>query len=235
MTEETRQRAVSYLLGEFGESDAAAFERELAGDPELGAMVDELRPVVGRLEGLPDEAWDQVEPPPLVMPGTPPDTGRTPVPTSPRRGFGWLRAGTGLAASAIILALGVLIGSQIDDSGRPDPAPERTLALKSFGDAPAGASGKVDLVSSGGDAATVDVSGLRPTGDSEFYELWLLGEEGELVALGSFRVEPDGHSRIEVPLPVDPDDYQYFDVSVQPDNGDPDHSGVSVLRGVTSA
>ncbi|MGK2931585.1 MAG: anti-sigma factor domain-containing protein [Solirubrobacterales bacterium] len=235
MTDETRQRAVTYLLGELGESEAAAFERDLLANPELTALVEQLRPVVGKLEGLPDEAWEPAEPPPLVMPGTAPEAVRTPAASSPRRGFRWLRAGAGLAASAAILAVGVLIGFQLDDSGPSEPAPQRTLALDSFGEAPAGASGKIDLVSSEGDAATVDVSGLRPTGDSEFYELWLLGEEGELVALGSFRVEPDGHSRIEVPLPVDPDDYQYFDVSVQPDNGDPGHSGVSVLRGLTSA
>ena len=82
---------------------------------------------------------------------------------------------------------------------------------------------------------TLDVSGLPQSGDREFYELWLLGEKGELIALGSFRVPPDGSSTIEVPLPVDPDRYRYFDVSIQPENGDPQHSGRSVLRGLTSS
>ena len=70
--------------------------------------------------------------------------------------------------------------------------------------------------------------------DSEFYELWLLGKEGELVSLGSFRVGEEGQSQIEVPLPVNPGKYEYFDVSIQPENGSPDHSGRSVLRGSTS-
>jgi len=129
----------------------------------------------------------------------------------------------------------VLIGTQIGDDAQPGSGPtEETLALSSIGEeAPAGATGEVSLTSSEEDAVTLDVSGLDPTPEDEFYELWLLGEEGELVALGTFRVEPDGESRIEVPLPVNPDDYEYFDVSIQPDNGDPSHSGRSVLRGLT--
>lgn len=234
MIEERRQRVVEFLLGELDVADCAAFERESSGDPELAAMVDELRPIVGRLESLPDESWEPVEPPPLVMPGSAPETGRPrPVPSPGRAGFGWLRAGAGLAAAFVILAAGVLIGLQFDGSDPADPGPDRTLALSSFGDAPAGATGEVALASSSGDAATVDVSGLRPTGPSKFYELWLLGDDGRLVALGSFRVKPNGRSQIKVPLPVNPDDYRYFDISVQPDNGDPEHSGVSVLRGVT--
>ncbi|MDQ2621884.1 MAG: anti-sigma factor [Actinomycetota bacterium] len=240
MSEERRQRAVEYLIGELDDTDRAAFETECRTDPELARLVEELRPVVTRLETLPDEAWESPEPPPLVMPGVAPD--RVPVEARPaptvRRGFGWLRVGAGFAAAVLILATGVLIGTQLggEDSSGPS-APQEVLALESVPgpDTPAGASGRVSLASSSEDAVTLDVSGLKPTGPDEFYELWLLGEEGELVALGTFRVEPDGESQIEVPLPVSPGDYQYFDVSIQPDNGDPSHSGRSVLRGVTKA
>jgi anti-sigma-K factor RskA len=106
--------------------------------------------------------------------------------------------------------------------------------MDSLGEAPAGASGQVSLASSAEDPVTLTVKGLKPSPESEFYELWLLGKDGELVSLGSFRVGGDGDSRIEVPLPVDPDRYEYFDISIQPENGSPDHSGRSVLRGPTS-
>lgn len=237
MSEERRQRAVEYLIGEMDESGRAAFEAECRTDTGLVQLVEELRPVVNRLEALPEDAWHAPEPPPLVMPGSPPEVPPAAAkPASPRRaGFGWLRVGAGFAAALVILAAGVLIGTQLDSDGPGDAAPQQTLALQSVPgpDTPSGATGQVSLASSTEDAVTLDVSGLKPTGSDEFYELWLLGKEGELVALGTFRVEPDGGSQIEVPLPVDPDKYEYFDVSIQVDNGDPAHSGRSVLRGVT--
>lgn len=234
MSDERRQRAVAYLLGELDEPASSAFELECASDQELAGLVDGLRPVVGRLESLPDDAWEPPEPPPLVMPGTPPvsTAPRARVATRPR--FGWLLAGAGLATALVVLGAGILIGTQLDGDGGGSPAGP-TLALEPEGEGPPGAAGEVILASTGGDGATLDVSGLEPTREGEFYELWLLGDDGDLVALGSFRVEQDGASEIEVPLPVSPDEYDYFDVSIQSDNGDPDHSGRSVLRGTTSA
>ena len=57
----------------------------------------------------------------------------------------------------------------------------------------------------------------------------------ELVGLGSFRVGDDGAATLKLPLPMDPDAFQYFDLSLEPGDGDPGHSGVSVLRGPTAA
>lgn len=42
-------------------------------------------------------------------------------------------------------------------------------------------------------------------------------------------------TRFEVPIPVTPSRWRYFDVSLQVNNGNPAHSGVSVLRGPTSS
>ena len=53
--------------------------------------------------------------------------------------------------------------------------------------------------------------------------------------LGAFRVGPDGRADVELPIPVTPSRYRYFDISLQEDNGDPAHSGNSVLRGATSS
>ena len=78
------------------------------------------------------------------------------------------------------------------------------------------------------------VSGLRPNTDGDFYELWLLGERGELVSLGSFNVPDSGVAEIDVPVPVDPESFRYLDVSREPADGDPSHSTDSVLRGPTA-
>jgi len=79
----------------------------------------------------------------------------------------------------------------------------------------------------------VRLAGLRPSSRGDFYELWLLGRDGELVSLGSFRVPASGRADLRVRMPVDPARFSFLDVSREPPDGDPDHSTVSVLRGPT--
>lgn len=76
----------------------------------------------------------------------------------------------------------------------------------------------------------VDLEGLTAP-DGSFYELWLLdltgGELQDLRSLG--RVSADGS--FVIPADVDLDQFSVVDVSIEPDDGNPDHSGDSVLRG----
>jgi len=80
----------------------------------------------------------------------------------------------------------------------------------------------------------VQVSGLAPSPAGEFYELWLMDGPTRLVSLGSFRVPSSGAAEVAVPLPVPLRDFAFIDVSVEREDGDPAHSGESVLRGSTS-
>lgn len=50
------------------------------------------------------------------------------------------------------------------------------------------------------------------------------------VALGSFRVGADGGARVDLPVTVSPRRFPVLDISREPDDGDPGHSGASVLR-----
>ena len=209
---------VAYLLGELDASQIAAFERAMASDAALRAEVERLRPVVSKLERLPADAWQDPAPPPLRMPL---DT--TPV-RAPRRLV--LRPLVAATCSLALLAAGIGLGTLLDR----EPAPSAKLVLKPVGDLDPSASGRVSLA---GDRATVRVSGLRETDDGQFYELWLLGADKKLVGLGSFRVGADGKATLRLPVPVDPNAFQYFDLSLEPGDGDPGHSGVSVLRGPT--
>ena len=114
------------------------------------------------------------------------------------------------------------------------PRAGRPIALappegSAAGTAPAGTA-----VTLGGGAdrrLEVDVSGLSSTGAQGFYEVWLLGSDGELVSLGSFEVPASGATKVTVPLPADPGRYGSIDVSREPADGDPAHSKDSVLRG----
>ncbi|MDQ5894542.1 MAG: hypothetical protein QG596_803 [Actinomycetota bacterium] len=244
-----REMATAYLLGELESEDRKRFEAEMSADHALRALVEELRPVVSQLEALPGEAWEPVEPPPLDIARA--TSGREPeAPLAEResdfeatrkspdsgRSRTWARIAGFLATGAALLLAGFLIGNATSgDDNLVAPAPAgQELALDSLGEAPPTAEGEVRMVSSEGDQMRLDVSGLKPSPENEFYELWLLGADGELIALGSFRVGEAGSRSIEVPLPVDPSSFKYFDVSIQPENGDPAHSGRSVLRGLTS-
>ncbi len=240
---EARDQISSYLLGELDPTEAAAFERQIEADPELRQEVERLRPLVARLEGLPAEVWEAPQPPPLVMPEdavqpSPAQAAAAP-PVSRRR----LRLPTltlrplpaaGLAAVllAVGVAGGVLIGGNGGSSGPEAGATDLVLARIDNG--PSGAHGDV-LVAGDQRRARVDVSGLDPSGSDRFYELWLLDEDGRMIALGAFQVGADGRAEVELPIPVTPSQYRYFDVSLQKDNGDPAHSGISVLRGPTSS
>ena len=70
------------------------------------------------------------------------------------------------------------------------PRRRTRLVLRPVGELDPAASGASSLV---GDRVNVRVSGLQPTGDGQFYELWLLGADKQLVGLGSFRVGERRH------------------------------------------
>ncbi len=208
-------RAEDYLLEALDPDEAAAFERALAGDPALQAEVERLRPIVTRLQAVPAEAWEGVEPPPLRLP---------PLAPAPRRRL-VLRPVVAAVCALALLAVGIGLGAWIDR----DPAPAERLALRPVGTLDPAADGRVSFV--GNDGVEVRVDGLKATRAGQFYELWLLGADKRLVGLGSFRVGADGTAKLRLPLPVDPKQFTYFDLSLEPADGDPGHSGVSVLRG----
>jgi anti-sigma-K factor RskA len=210
-----------------------------------------LEPVISMLQGIPREAWKAPIPPRLDMQAV---TGREPIEVErapePRRDqarsgrsgiagiFGsWPRLVAGGIAVAATLGVGVVLGLALGGgTGSSEFSPSERLVLSSIGEeTPAGATGEVLVADTGSEPLELDVSGLRPTDQGEYYEFWLLGTEGELVSLGSFRVDDAGQTKVRLPLPVDPSDYGYFDVSIEKEDGSPGHSGKSVLRGLTKA
>ncbi len=77
-------------------------------------------------------------------------------------------------------------------------------------------------------ALLVDTAGLPPA--DGIYEVWLLDVETDrLVALGA--LDDSGKGWLTVPTGVDVADYPQVDISLEPADGDPTHSGNSVLRG----
>lgn len=219
---------VDYLLGELGDGARRAVEERIARDPAFADDVERMRPVVTGLETMPSLGWNGAEPPPL--PELPPlgALGR------PRRS--WLpslRPVVVATASVAVLAVGIGIGAWLagGDGGQADgPA----LALERLGGAGEQATGEAQLVSGDGPGLRLSVDGLSPSSAGEFYELWLLDGPDRLVSLGAFQVPASGSAEVDVPLPVSLSDFAFIDVSVEPEDGDPGHSGRSVLRGSTT-
>lgn len=74
----------------------------------------------------------------------------------------------------------------------------------------------------------ITVKGLPQT--AGYFEVWLMDStHTKLISMGV--LGPDGHATLPVPDNVDLTEYSEVDVSLQPYNGKPDHSGDSVVRG----
>ncbi|HEY6781257.1 MAG TPA: anti-sigma factor [Thermoleophilaceae bacterium] len=192
-----------------------------ADDPRL----DEL---ARRLEQLPPDAWERPTPPAAPWPSDAP----RPAAARDRRRFA-LRPASAAVVAVALLAIGVVSGLLIaddEDRGAAGTA-ERQVELRPVQGRGRGAAGDVRLEARAGSEASVRVRGLKPSARGDFYELWLLGAKGELVSLGSFQVPASGAASLRVPLPVDPARFRYLDVSREPDDGDPAHSTISILRG----
>jgi anti-sigma-K factor RskA len=138
-----------------------------------------------------------------------------------------IMAGVALVGAAACALVAFAIARAGDDVRTIDE-----VALSNAGLDPSGASstGRARLVvlDDGSRAIDLDVSDL-PKIDGEFFELWLIDRQVKgMVSMGPVR----GSGRYIIPAGVATDAFPIVDVSIEPVDGVPTHSGVSVLRGV---
>lgn len=171
------------------------------------------RTEVGALPPAPPAVWERVQAE-LGLQDTAPAAGT-------RRRTPWL-----LAAAASVVALALATAVALD--GRASSSGELAGELQALGEL--AATGRV-VVTGGPDERTllVDTRGLPPAPDGA-YEVWLLDPDNDrLVTLGL--LDDSGRAWVRLPAGVALEDYPLVDVSLEPDDGDPGHSGDSVLRG----
>ena len=135
----------------------------------------------------------------------------------------------GAAAVILVAAVGLLAFVQRHDASRVTTLD--AISLVNDGLAPEGASSaaRATLVAQtdGHYALDVDVSGLPATSDS-FLELWIIDLRVErMYSLGPLH----GSGRYVLPDHVEPASFPIVDVSIEPTDGAPQHSGRSILRG----
>ena len=218
-----RSEMLDYLLDELDELDRLRCERRMHEDPAFRAEVERLRPLVGRLEGLPGEAWEYVDS------AHEPDRPRParPAPARPRRRVALrsaLLGSAGVAALVVALVLAFTLGS----SGRSSD----TVVLTPLAGAPAGSRATATVSSS--QRVQLSVEHLAPTDSAHYYELWLMTDTTHLVSVASFHVDSRGSARLYLPLPAPPQRYRYLNISLQWAGVGTAISNQSLLRGPLS-
>jgi hypothetical protein len=226
------QLALAALGEPLPDADAA----HLAGCAQCSAEVAALRRPVDLL-AVPELAGTapEVTPPPQVwtaiaaatgVTAVPPSSGAEVVPLRPRRSrTRWL------TIAAAVLVGGVVGGAAValtrdDDSGGAvvataalDPLPEED------------ASGRAEVRDVDG-TRSLQVDLDAPSLPDGYYEVWLL--QPDAVRMVPVGVVHRGDTVLPLPDDLDLGDYPLVDVSVEPMDGDPAHSGVSVARGTLS-
>ena len=226
---------IAELLGAdpgYVSSSREAAIAQLAAD--LGMHANEQR-VREALSEMPEEAWrPQLESETAGQPDSGAVNGSAPAEPMARRRWPVSR---GLLALLLVIAVAVVVIVLASSGGGSKSTPEQRaarpppskpaapvkggVALRSLSPS-SSAKGSAQLT---GRRLTLSVSGLPQRGGS--YEVWLYNDEIDAAPVTTFR---SGSATVKAKLPQPPARYRYLDVSLEPADGNANHSGASVLR-----
>lgn len=134
-------------------------------------------------------------------------------------------------AAAVALVAGLGLGRlTVADPDPPDDETSTVVAAADLTaldtDAPRGEASAVRT----DDTITLRVRASELGDEDGFHEVWLINLDGtRMVALGVLAEGDEGE--FQVPRGLIDEGYRIVDISVEPDDGDPTHSGVSLARG----
>jgi Anti-sigma-K factor rskA len=166
-----------------------------------------------------------VEPPAVESPA--PGDGSV-LPFRSRRRFLLLAAGATVAATVAGAAIGAGVSAVLRDAETPDVVPVAAVDLDPLADNDA--SGRAEVVERTDGTRVLEVQLRAGELVDRYYEVWLIDEAVEdMVPVGVAR---SGTVTFELPDGLDLGRFPIVDVSVEPLDGNPTHSGVSVARGV---
>ncbi len=153
----------------------------------------------------------------------PPATADLDVQRRRRRPGRWLGA---VATAALALAIGA--GLLLTREG--DEQPGDQLAITGTDLAPDASATAVVDDTGAGVAIRLDLRGLEPAPEGQYYQGWLRNAEGELVSIGTFHMR-DGDATITLWAGVEVKDYPTLTVTLQTEDEGTGSSGQVVLRG----
>lgn len=163
----------------------------------------------------------QLEPAADTLPPAEPE-GATVLPFR-SRGRRLLTAAAAVAAGAVIGAGAVAVVQRDDDGGEQVTA----IALDPLTDEDA--SGRAEIVRRDDGTRVVQLELDAPQLQDAYYELWLI--DRDVVGMVPLGIAQAGSNTYELPDGLELGEFPLVDVSVEPLDGDPGHSGVSVCRG----
>jgi anti-sigma-K factor RskA len=171
-------------------------------------------------------ARDEIVPPEDIIDLSAAREGRAPAAQRQRRRY-LVLAG---AASVLVFLLGLSFLT-----GDTDEEPVLFAAEVSNATLPEPFEGTASAVIAGPDATVLEInfSGALPS--DEPVELWLIKDDlSDMRSLGIVNAEAESWIG-DWPTDLDPAEYSLVDLSIEPNDGDPTHSGRSILRGQLAA
>ncbi len=181
------------------------------------------------LAAAPRAVEDPVAEHPVVEDPAAPSGGSV-LPFRPRRRPLLLVAAAAVAGAAIGAgAVAVLRDGGTEPIGR-EPVVDTVAAVALDPLADNDASGRASVIERTDGTRALEVELRAGDLDDRYYEVWLIDEAvQDMVSVGVAR---SGTVTFELPVGLDLGRFPIVDVSVEPVDGDPAHSGVSVARGV---
>jgi hypothetical protein len=141
-------------------------------------------------------------------------------------------------AALVALAAGVGIGLGVDalggGAGEGQPSSSIVAQLQPIGPLdPAGSGTLTATEQAGVRTMAVRLTGVPDTAGADYLEVWLMNGAGtEIVALGALTRDDTGYTgSFTVPSNLPMAQLDLVDVSAEHYDGNPGHSGVSILRG----
>ena len=152
-----------------------------------------------------------------------------------RRRMRFLTPALAIAAAAVLAIAGVVVLTGRGGS-QPDVVASAVLQFDTgFDQLGTDASARASLVDDDGtyEIALDDAVLPDPAAQDADLELWLIavGDDGGIVDLVSLGIVDRSDQTFAVPSGYDPAVYKVVDISVEPHDGNHDHSGRSILRG----
>lgn len=232
MTHLDEELLAQWALDEDGPDTAAA--EHLQHCARCHDSLTELRAIAAagkqlpRLESPPADVWSRVSAE-LDLDTRPPRSEQPEIVIS-RQPHQTTRRRRGLAVAAAVAAVigagaGVAGTLLVTSDDNTTPTPQAVIRLEPL--AGKTGDGTADLIDAGG-RLKVAAAGLNS--GQGFYEVWLINVDGKrMVSLGV--LDPRTGGTFQIPPNVTAQGYRIVDVSLEPDDGNPEHSHNSIIRG----
>jgi hypothetical protein len=199
-----------------------ACRRELAVVARASAWLQDAARLNVAPEMLPDGSAEPVTLPPLKLPR------HSWIPGQRAGRTGASRTRVLAAAASVVLLVAAVLGGVALGRASDEPADSTVVLSPVPGGVPVvGVVGQARMSADGG--MNLKVNGLPTPQGRDYYEVWLFDPpSGRMLAVGV--LPPDGKGSYTLPASADRG-YSAVEISLEPDDGDPEHSKLSVLRG----